>query len=110
MLLELRALDRREVLVEQHQRRARGGERVLQLFDLALAQVEVGRRRVDALDDPADDLRAGGVREPLELLEMLIDMDRVVRPLAGSADKKGALNRGLDINQLANAASGRIDY
>jgi hypothetical protein len=41
---------------------------------------------------------------------MLIDMDRVVRPLAGSADKKGALNRGLDINQLANAASGRIDY
>jgi hypothetical protein len=102
MFLELHALHRRQALVEQHQRGARGRQRVLQLFDLALAEVEVGRRRFDPLDGPADDLRAGGVGEPLQLLEMLVDLRDLGRAFARRADEVGALDGRLDLNQLAD--------
>src|SRR2546426_32223 len=72
-LLELDALHRRQRLVEQHQRRAGGGEVVLQRFDLALAQIEVRGGGIDALDGLADYLSSRRIRQALQLLEMLVD-------------------------------------
>ena len=46
---------------------------VSQLLDLALAEVGAGVRPVELLRDLADDDRAGGVGEPLELLEVLVE-------------------------------------
>jgi len=37
---------------------------------------------------------------------VFVDVHRVVGTLAGSADEKCALDRGLDVDQLTDAASG----
>jgi len=37
---------------------------------------------------------------------VLVDVHGVVGPLAGSPDEKCALDRGLDVDQLTDAASG----
>src|SRR2546422_5736411 len=100
--LELHALHRREALVEQHQRRAGRGELVLQRFDLALAEIEVGRGGVDPLDGATNDLGTGGVGEALELFEVLVDADGVIGALAWSTDEECSLHRGLNLNQSPN--------
>ena len=104
-LFELDALHRRERFVEQDQRRAGGGQLALQRFDLALAEIEVGSGSVDPLDGPADDLRPGGIGEPLELLQMFIDVHRVVRAFSGCPNEIGSLDRVLNFDKLTNTSS-----
>src|SRR3989475_5342335 len=103
-LLELDALHRREALVEQHQRRAGRGELVLQRFDLALAEIEVGRGGVDALDGATNDLGTGGVREAVELFEVLVDVDGVIGALTGRTHQKCTFNWRLNLNKLSDTA------
>src|SRR5712664_994978 len=108
-LLELDALHRREALVEQQQRRAGRGQLVLQRFDLALAEIEVGRGGVDPLDGATNDLGTGGVGQALELFEVLVDVDCVIGAFARRADEEGSLYGRLDINQLSDSSSGSWD-
>src|SRR3954468_18324195 len=107
-LLELDALHRRQTLIEQQERRAGRRQLVLQRFDLALAEVKVGSRRIDALDRAADDFSPGGIRQPFQLVEMLIDMYRVIRSFTRSTDKKRLFHGRLDINQLSNDPSSSL--
>lgn len=53
----------------------------------------------------ADDLRARGIGEPLELLEVLVYMHCVVRTFAGCTDQKRTFDRRLYIDQLADSLS-----
>jgi hypothetical protein len=48
----------------------------------------------------ADDDGAGGVRELLELAEMLVDRAPRTRALEGCADEYGAVDRGRDGDRL----------
>jgi hypothetical protein len=57
------------------------------------------------LDGAANHLRARGIRETLELLEMLVDVDRVVTALSRSSNQEGAFSWSLDLYQLANLVS-----
>jgi hypothetical protein len=41
----------------------------------------------------------------VQLLEVLVDMDRFVRALTGSTNQKGALDGRLDVDQLADETS-----
>ena len=54
------------------------------------------------LERLTDNLGARGIRQPFQFLEMLIDVHRVVRALAGRADQKGPLDRRLYVNQLSD--------
>jgi hypothetical protein len=101
--LEVDALDRGEAFVEQQQRRPRVAELSLERLDLALPQEEVGGGGVDPLEGAADDVGAGGVGEPRQLVEVLLGTQRVVAPLARGADQIGALYGGLDVDQRTNS-------
>ena len=57
------------------------------------------------MDGAADHLRARGIRETLELLEMLVDVDRVVTALSRSTNQESAFSWSLDLYQLANLVS-----
>src|SRR5438309_12092265 len=70
--LEVDALDRGEAFVEQQQRRPRVAELGLERLDLALPQEEVGGGGVDPLEGAADDVGAGGIGEPRQLVEVLL--------------------------------------
>jgi len=52
----------------------------------------------------ADDLRARGIGQALQLLEVLVDMQRVVRALTGSPDEKGTFYGRLNVDQLTDTA------
>ena len=104
ILLELDALDGSQRLVEQHQGRTRRRQLILERFDFALAEVEVGRRGVDALDGFADDLSAGGVGEALQLVEVLVHVHRVVGAFSWCPHQEGPLNGHLDVNQFPNTS------
>jgi len=52
----------------------------------------------------ADDLRARGIGQALQLLEVLVDMQRVVRALTGSPDEEGAFYGRLNVDQLTDTA------
>jgi len=103
-LLEVDSLHGRERLVDEHQRGAGVGQDPLQLLDLPLSEIEVGRGRLDPLGGPADHRRAGRVREARQLREMLLHLLRVGRPLARGADQKGALDGRLDVYELTDAS------
>src|SRR2546426_2005243 len=99
-LLQVDSLHGRERLVDEHERGAGVGQDPLQLLDLPLSEIEVGRGRFDPLGGPADHGRAGRVREARQLREMLLHLLRVGRPLARGADQKGALDGRLDVYEL----------
>jgi len=65
-----------------------------QLLDLPLPQVGAGVRTIDLLREDPDDLRAGGVGQALEFLEMFVDMMSRRRSLARSSDEDDALDGG----------------
>ena len=97
-VLDVLALCRRELVVEHDERGIGGRDFFAQLVDLALSQI--GRRvgLVDLLRHFADDDSAGGVDEPLELLEMLSYLVPRVRPLAWRPDEDCSLDRGRQLN------------
>src|SRR5438876_3956588 len=104
-LLQFDALDGGETLIEEHQ----GCIGILQIFgerlDLALPEIEVGSRRVDALDGLTNHLGSGRIGETLQFLQVLIDMHRFVRTFTRRPNKKGTLDRGLDFYKLTNRSS-----
>ena len=67
-------LRRCELVVEDHERRIRLLDQRAELFDLPFSEIGRGVRAVDLLGDASDYDGAGGVRELLELLEMLVDV------------------------------------
>ena len=71
-LLEVAHLSRRELVVEDHERRALAAGGRADLLDGALA--DVGRRVGSGafLDEPGNDLAARRVDEPLELVEVIL--------------------------------------
>jgi hypothetical protein len=48
---------------------------------------------------------AGGVRQPRQLVQVLVHTDRVARTFARRADQEGTLNRRLDVDQRTNTTS-----
>jgi hypothetical protein len=58
-------------------------------------------RPLELLGDLADDGGTGGVREPVQLAQMLIEQLERPRPLRWSADEQGALDGRGDGNQFA---------
>src|SRR5713101_4529365 len=102
--LQFHALYWRETFIEKQQ----GCICIFQIFserfDLALPQIEVWGWGIDTLDGLADDLRSGRIGKPLQLLEVLVHVQRIIGPLAWGTDEKRALYRRLDLNQLPNTA------
>jgi hypothetical protein len=105
-LLQVGPLRRRQGLVEQHQARAGLLKQALELLDLALPDEEVGSGGFDALVGAAHDACARRVRQPAELLKVLVHLSGVLRAFAGCADQKHPFDRGLDVDQLSNKALG----
>ena len=80
-------------------------EHAAQLLDLPLTEVEVGGGSLDPLVGVSDDSGSGGVGEAVQLGQMVFHPDRVFRALPGSADQEGALDRGLDVDQLSDSGT-----
>jgi hypothetical protein len=91
-ILDVLPLRRRELIVEDDERRILLADERPQLFDLPLAEVGRWIRPVDLLGQRPDDDRARGVRELLELLEMFIDVMSRRCPLARRANEQRALD------------------
>ena len=72
------------------------------LLDLAFADQRGGIGRGDLLRDAADDFGAGGVHQPGQLFQVLGDVPRVGRPLAGRGHQHGALDRIADRDQWSD--------
>ena len=73
-VLDVLALRRCQLIVEDDERRLRVGDERRELVDLALAEI---RRRVGSIDllrETADDDRTSRVRQFLELVEMVVDV------------------------------------
>jgi len=75
-----------------------------------LPEVEVGSGGLDPLEGPPDDGRAGGIGELAELLEMLLDLGGLGRPLARRPDQKSALDGRLDFDQLTDVTQLLVSY
>jgi hypothetical protein len=71
-VLQVLALRRRQFLVEDDEGRAQLRGQLPQFGDLALADVVLRVRRVEPLLQRAHHLRAGRVRQPLQLLQVLV--------------------------------------
>jgi len=63
-------------------------------------------RAIDLLGQPPDHLGARGVGEPLEFLEVLIDVMTGLRSLARRADQDRALDRGSQGDDVAADRTG----
>jgi hypothetical protein len=59
-------------------------------------------RAVEQLGDGADDVRAGGVGEARQLLEVLLDAVPVGGPLERRPDEQGPLGGGREFDQFAS--------
>jgi hypothetical protein len=58
-------------------------------------------RAVELLGEPADDDRAGGVRQPLELVEVLVEVVAGGRPLERRPDEQRALDGRREGDEVA---------
>jgi len=95
LALEVLALRRRELIVEDDERRLLLDDQSLELVDLAAADVGGGIGPVELLREGARDQRPRRIGEALELLEVLGDVMARVGALDGRADEDGAfLGRG----------------
>jgi len=63
-----------------------------------LPEIEVGRGRLEPLVGPADDFSARGIGQPTQLVQMLVYLCRVRRPLPRGADQERPLQRRLDLD------------
>ena len=68
-------------------------EQGAELLDLPFTDQRRGIGRGDLLRQAADDVRARGIGQSGELVEMFGDVLRVVATLAGRANQHGALDR-----------------
>jgi hypothetical protein len=100
-VLDVLALGRRQLIVENNEGRILGVDERPELLDLSLPQVGSGVGPIDLLCDAPDDNGTSGVDELLELLEMLIEIVARRRSFARRADKQGALDRRREGNQIA---------
>jgi hypothetical protein len=101
-VLDVLALRRRELVVEDDERRALLVDECPELVDLSLAEIGRRVRPIDLLRDAADDDRTGGVRELLQLLQMLVQVVTRRRPLPRRADEQGALDGRSEGDQVAS--------
>src|SRR6266404_1390886 len=104
LLGQVALLRRAQVLVDEDDARLRRGDLVLQLGDLAGADVRRGRDAADGLADGRDRLDAGRAREAVELAQRLLGADprlRVATRGVGNADE----NRALDLRADALRAA-----
>ena len=101
-VLDVLALGRRQLIVEDDERRILRVDERPELLDLPLPEVGRGVGPIDLLCDAPDDDGTGRVDELLELLEMLIQIVARRRPFARRADKQGALDRRREGNQIAS--------
>ncbi len=100
-VLDVLALGRRQLIVENDERRILIVDERPELLDLSLPQVGRGVGPIDLLCDAPDDDGASSVDELLKLLEMLIQIVARRRPFARRADKQGALDRRREGYQIA---------
>ena len=100
-VLDVLALGRPQLIVENDERRILRVDDGPELLDLSLSQVGRGVGPIDLLCDASDDDGTSRVDELLELLEMLIQIVARRRSLARRADKQGALDRRRESNQIA---------
>ena len=96
LALEVGALHRRELLVEDDQRGVGGGDLAGDFLDLSFSDQRGGVGRGDVLRDPAHDFGAGRVHQPGELFQMFGDVPCVFGSLAGRGHQHGALDRIAD--------------
>ena len=105
LALEVGALDRAQLLVEDDQRGAGVGDRGSHLLHFAFADQRRGIGRRDLLRHAAHHFGTGGVHQPGELLEMFGHVARVARALAGSRDENRAFDRIANLNQCSDDSS-----
>ncbi len=93
LALEIGALYRGQLLVEDHQRGAGLADQGPQFLDLALADMggRIGRSHI--LREPAHHVRPGRVHQPGQLLEMFVQVFCILRALAGCRHQHRALGR-----------------
>ena len=89
--LDVLPLRRRQLVVEDHQRRPDVGHAVAQFLELSLSEIGRRARPIQELRDLADDLGARRVGEARQLFQMLGQEMSRRRPLQRSADEDGAL-------------------
>ena len=98
LALEVGALHRAQLFVEDDQRGAGVRDRAGHFLDLAFADEGGGIGCGDLLGDPAHDFGAGGVHQAGELFEVLGDVPGVPRPLARGGNQHGTLDRVADFD------------
>src|SRR5690606_804298 len=99
-VLEVLPLRGRELLVEDDEGGAGRLDQLLQLRDLPFTDVVLGMRRVEPLDQRADDDRAGGVRQPGQLVEGFVRLTRRL-PLHRGRNQARPLARRLRRDRFA---------
>ena len=99
-VLEVLPLRGRELLVEDDEGGAGRLDQLLQLHDLPFTDVVLGMRRVEPLNQRADDDRAGGVRQPGQLVEVFFRRTGRL-PLHRGRDQYGPLARRLRRDRFA---------
>jgi len=101
-VFDVLALRRRQLVVEDDERRILLVDERPELLDLPLAEIGRGVGPIDLLRDAADDNGTRRVDELLELIEMLIEIMARRRSLARRANKQGALDRRREGYQIAS--------
>jgi hypothetical protein len=89
-----------EILVDEHDARARRLHGLLELLDLALPDVRGRRDLTDVLRERRDRLDAGGASQPLELAKRLVGADGcaiLAQVPVVDADQDRALDRSRDV-------------
>ena len=72
-VLDVLALTRRQFVVKDDERRLLLRHQQLEFLDLPLAEVRAGMWTIELLREPADDLGARRVSQPLELLQVFVE-------------------------------------
>ena len=99
LALEVGALRRRQLLVEDHERGAGVGHRLGNLLDLALADEGGGIGCRDLLRHAPDDFGPGRVHQPGELFQVFGDVPGVGTALPRGGDEHRALDRIPDLDR-----------
>ncbi len=97
--LQVGALDRAQLLVEDDDRGPGVGDGSGDLLDLPLSDQRGGIGCGDLLGHASDDFGPGRIHEPGQLFQVLGDVPRVGGPLAGCGDEHRALDRIADLDR-----------
>src|SRR5207248_1757410 len=91
-VLDVLSLRRRELVVEDHERRLLLVHRVAELVDLAGPEIGAGMRAVDLLRHLANDDGAGGVGQLRKLAQVIVHGAAGARPLERGAHEERPLD------------------